>query len=496
MIGARLVGSAPQIASMPISIAKERQSSISRLVFRNAAAIGLARASSIVLDGFAFVLVTRYLGPVDYGHYVAILAFLGLIDSAADMTVLDIIVREMSKEPDRTGIWLGTGTVLRTALAALGFLAYSVYVYLGRTGAMSGLVGTAWIACLILPVGALRTPLAVFRAQMKMHFELGIILLTRLVNLALFLAVIHFHGQIYHFFIAVVASRTLLAVLSWTAALVLFRLRVLFRWDFFCYLIRESIPMGLSGLFVAVQLKVDILMMSVMVGAAAAGLYAVVAQLPEYFLYIPVIISTPMLPLLSRSFAESAVGRFQRLYQNLFDVVMAIVIPIGVVAFVMPRQLVTFLFGNRFAGAAHVLPLLILSVIFMWFSHATAIAAVAAKLQGSFLWIQSICVAIYLLLNLVLIPRWSAMGAATARLAATIVAPVLTYYVVKRRVGFSLETQTLRRMLFAGCIMAVAVVFASRFTLVVAGAIGTVVYGVTLWATRTTSRTLGHAEGE
>jgi O-antigen/teichoic acid export membrane protein len=459
-----------------------------RLLLGNIAAIGASRVGGILIDGLTYVLVARYFGPAEYGHYLALLAFLNLIDLAADMTVLDIAVREISKNPAQTGTWLATGTVLRLLLAGLGLLAYIPYIYLARIVQTSGMLATAWIASLILPVGALRMPLAVFRAKMKMHFELAVILITRLVNLALFLTLMHYHLHLYQFFLATLFSRLLLAVLVWGAALGWLHVRLSFRMDIFRTFVRESFPMGVSGLLVALQLKMDILMVAIICGAVAAGLYGAVAQLPEYSLLIPTIITTPLLPVLSSSSGEGLRGRFQRVYQNMVDAVITIVAPLVVLALVMPRETVSFLFGARFIDAAPVLPFLVLSVLFMWFSHALAIACVAAGLQKSFIWIQSICLSVYLVLNSLLIPSWGLRGAGFARLVANIIAPLLTYYVVKNRTGCAINKSTFRRTILASLAMAVALTFASRYPLLLAGSIGVLAYGATLYAIRPASR--------
>ena len=94
--------------------------------------------------------------------------------------------------------------------------------------------------------------------------------------------------------------------------------------------------------------------------------------------------------------------------------------------------------------AARIVPWLMLSIVGMWISHATAIATLAAGLQAHFVWIQSICMTAYLLLDWLLIPRWGMGGAVTGRLVATVLAPALTYWLVKRLRGFRLNVFELR----------------------------------------------------
>src|SRR5262249_5102989 len=204
-------------------------------------------------------------------------------------------------------------------------------------------------------------------------------------------------------------------------------------------LFRESIPMALSGGFVAVQFKADILLLSRLSSAAAAGLYGAVAQLPEYSLYVPVIISTPVLPMLSRAFATGSKNGFQELYGSMCSAIVSLVMPAAVMAIVMPASCVVFVFGAQYAPVSKVLPLLALSIVAMWISHATAIAALAIGLQAHFVRIQLICVSAYVVLDVLLISRFDVMAAGSVRLLANIIAPVLTYLLVKRA-GFGLDT--------------------------------------------------------
>lgn len=457
----------------------DRPDGLNALVLRNTAFIGGARIGSVALDGLTYILTARYLGPVEYGQYLSILAFLNLVDLASDMMVMDITVREISKEPERAEQWLAAGTVLRLGLAMLGVAAFGVYMYfVGRSG---DLLRAAVLASLCLPVGALRTPLALFRARMRMHYELGIVLATRALNLLLFAGLMYFGGRMSQFFLATLVSRAVLALLAWGAAWVVFRVGLGTARGYLHRLIRAAAPMGLSGAFVAIQFKADILMLARLAGPAAAGLYGAVAQLPEYSLYLPVIISTPVLPILSRLFIQSAQPQFQQVYGRMVHSIAVLVIPVAIPAILLPQAVVSLIFGAKYAAVAPVLPLVMLSMVAIWISHATAIAAVAAGLQAHFIWIQSICVAVYLGMDWLLLPRKGAMAAGVVRLITTVIAPILTHLILNKRTGFHFPTRALFRTVLAGAGMGSVMLVLSRFPLLVACAGGCLVYASLLW---------------
>lgn len=453
----------------------------------NMIAIGVARIGAILLDSLVYVLTARYFGPEDYGHYLAVLAFLTLVDVAADMSVMDIAVREMSQHPDESGGWLGALTFLRTGLGALGMAAFTAYsLFRGLNQAHQS---TLWLGLLILAAGSLRTPLAIFRAQMRMNYELAIILATRLFNLLLFMWLISLHSPVHHFFAAVLGSRALLAVLSWECVRRKFPVRLSIQKQQVLLLAKESLPMALSGLFVAIQLKADILILAQHAGKELAGLYGAVAQLPEYSLYLPVIISTPLLPVMSRAFRNSDVQEFTKFYQQMFDAILALGIPAAVLTAVMPAAVVKLLFGDGYVAASAYVPVLLLATMAMWASHAMAIAAVAGGLQRHFIWIQSVCVVLYVGLNWILIPGLGPMAAAYVRLLTAALAPVLTYIVVRRYVGAGLGFAGLGRTLLAGAGMAAALVMveaSSALPLIPAAMIGVAFYALAMWAMRQT----------
>src|SRR5438876_6140933 len=203
--------------------------------------IGVARTAAIVIDGLCYVVVARYLGPGEYGQYLAVMAYLTLIELTDDMTLVDITVREISNDRDNTGMWVSAATLLRMGMSAAGFLAYAAYVSFGPGRRTPSLLPAAWIAALMLPAGALRMPIAAFRAHLKMHYELVIIVVTRLANLLLFLLCINSRAGLPQLFLATVVSRLLLALLAWTTLVRLMSTKLRFEMTPLKRLARESV---------------------------------------------------------------------------------------------------------------------------------------------------------------------------------------------------------------------------------------------------------------
>ena len=438
--------------------------------------IAIARGSAIIFDGLSYIVIARSLGPLDYGLYIGIMAAVTLIDLSADLTVFDIAVREMSRHARQMGLWLGAATSLRVALGMAGLGVYAVYATWGPPSRSHAASVAAILAALALPLGALRTPIAVFRADMRMHYELLLIVVTRIINLLLVLFFVRIGGGLLPLILATVLSRAVLAVLGWVVVVRVFRVIPIFEFSPLKVLFLESIPMAVSGLLVAVQLKLDLVLVAFFRGAASAGLYAVVAQLPEYLLYIPVIMTTPLLPLLSRARMNAEHEEFNRIFRKLFQVIIAVAVPTVVMSFMRPREIVVLAFGQHYAESSRVFPLIMLSVAFMWISHALAVTMVASLLQKDFIWIQCLCVAAFLAVCLLYIPHSGAKAAAWARVIGSFMAPLLSWLVLRRKLRLPLPGAWVLRVLGASAAMAVSVLLMKALSIYTVLLVGTLVY--------------------
>ena len=450
---------------------------------RNTFAIAGVRFGSFALDGVAYLITARYLGPATYGTYLSLIAFTALMDVAGDMSLMDITVREMSHEDRPAGRILGAATTLRACFSLFGLSAYIGYVWWSRFTGETLLA--AWIAGLSLAIGAFRMPLALFRARLKMHFELGIVIAARVANLLIVGGLIAAHGRLSGFLGAALASRTLLALLAWTATYTFFKTKVSFVRAECHDLLLKSAPLAFAGVLVAVQLKGDILLVSRQLGAMSAGLYGVIAQIAEYSLYIPVIITTPVLPVLSRAYSRFDLTRFYGFYQKLFETTFAVALPITLVLALRAHQSIALVFGSKYDAAAGLLPLLALAMFAMWISHIVAIAAVASALQTHFIWIQSICAATYLGLDVILIPRTGLSSAVIVRVATCALAAALTYSVVRRYTGARLHVSAVAKPLIAGIVMTAIDRTCAWLPLLVALPVAAIVYLSTLRALQT-----------
>ena len=87
-----------------------------RRVAWNTAAQGAGKAVVLAIGLASVVITTRYLGATGYGKVALAFAFIQMLGILADVGLLTVVVREISRDPGSTDRLVGNALVLRLVL--------------------------------------------------------------------------------------------------------------------------------------------------------------------------------------------------------------------------------------------------------------------------------------------------------------------------------------------------------------------------------------------
>jgi O-antigen/teichoic acid export membrane protein len=198
-------------------------------------------------------------------------------------------------------------------------------------------------------------------------------------------------------------------------------------------LVSESWPLLASGLAVMIYMRIDQVMLAMLGGDAQAGQFAAALRISEVWYFIPGAVATAAFPVLLARRSQGT-HSYERYLQNLYDSTAWIGITTAVVLWLSAPQLIDLLYGAPYREAVGVLQVQI------WGGVAAAMSFVHGKwllaegLQRLGLYYTLIGCVVNVTLNVMLIPRYGAIGAAWSTLASQLgVLPVQLLFPRGRR---------------------------------------------------------------
>jgi O-antigen/teichoic acid export membrane protein len=359
--------------------------------------------------------VARYLGPGKFGLLSYTLAVVALGMSLVELGLDAVLRRELLSRPEEAPSLLAAALRLRL-VAALG-----CYVLLAGWALTVGSSGEERALFLVLgltffqPVGLVADIWLQARLQARAAVIAQWVALA--VGAVLRVGLIQQGAGLVAFAWVAVVELVLMAGATWRAAR-----RAGMRTggrrpatDVLRRLVRAAWPLVLSGLAVAVYLRIDVVMLRSLLGSDSAGIYAAAVRISELGYFVPVLLAGSVLPALLRSRAQGDAAYGRRL-QQFYDLNAALAYGLAAVTALAAGPVIRLAYGADFAPAVPVLTWHAWSSVFVFLGVARSQFLVNENL-GVFYFASTAAGAVANIgLNLWLIPRAGAVGAAQATL--------------------------------------------------------------------------------
>lgn len=395
-------------------------------VFQNTAVLLAGRAASLVLSAGTSILLARYLGHERMGEYGAIYAYLTLYSFLATFGLDQILAREVSLRRSEAAQIFHTGSLLALGFATVGALLAPLLAPLfGYSSQLRWLIAVAALDMLILP--PFRLPAIVFQVDMRQWFSVGIGLLRQLLWLLALVLLAMGKAAFYQ----VIVARTLCGVVEAALVVVFSRRGGLlegprrFLREDARRMLRDASPLVITSIAISVYHRIDQVMLHNMTGDRALGPYVVAVQLIEIFSTLPVALMSSLFPVLTQTAGNDKT--FRHYLETSYRLLL--VVAFAACAVITPIALpgIEFLYGREYLPTAALLIVLIWSEVPVFFGVAINSAIIAKGLQR-YLPASTIVGAVAnIALNLVVIPRYGALGASWATVASYSLAGIFMF---------------------------------------------------------------------
>lgn len=368
------------------------------------------------------VWIARYLGPEQFGLFSFATAFIGLFGAVAGLGLQSIVVRDIVRDPTCKEETLGTAAVLQLGGGVLAYgLILSTIFWLRPDDALA-----KWLVAILgsmMLFKASEVAMYWFESQVLSKYTVWVQNGSFLVFAAVKVALILGHAPLLAFAWATIAEAALVALLLLAMLGArgpsLVTLKVSFARA--KVLLADSWPLLLSGLAIATYMKIDQIMLGLMLGDEAVGIYSAATRISEVWYFVPMMIVASVFPTILRAKKQSEALYQQRL-QRLYDLMVWLSVAVALPITFLSDPIVVLLYGPAYAEAGTVLAIHIWASIFVFLGVASGQWFIAENRQILSFQRTMIGAAINIFLNYIFIPRFGPVGAAVATVAAQVTA--------------------------------------------------------------------------
>ncbi|MBP2029472.1 O-antigen/teichoic acid export membrane protein [Methanohalophilus levihalophilus] len=358
------------------------------------------------------IYLARYLGVVDFGKFSFLFAYLSFFVVITDFGLQTVLIREISQNKSRTREFIGNALIFNLILSIISFiLAISVISLMQYPEDTTLFIYIIAFSIFFISYSGIYT--SIFRANLEMKYNLYSKIAYRLFSAILIFAVIFNEGSLLTIVTIMLAAEVLKTALDYHFSKKFVRPSYNIDFKLWKYLLKESLPIAITGIFAAIYHNIDILMLSIMKGDESVGYYTSALKLVLPLGFIPSAMMMSLFPILS-SYATQPKEKLSKIYSLSLKYTLLFALPIGIGVTFLAEEIIVTIFGDEFALASSALMILIWAQICIFVNTVNADTLVSLHEQKTVTKIVVISAFLNVLLNLIVIPIYDFDGAAIA----------------------------------------------------------------------------------
>jgi PST family polysaccharide transporter len=414
-----------------------------RRIMGNTGWLMMDRVVRMGMGLFVGVWIARYLGPAQFGSLNFALSFMALFGTVTTLGLEGLVVRELLHNDHDTHEILGTTLALRCGSGVLAVGLSIATLRLIQPHDKQALLLVS-ILSLTLLFQAVDTIDSFFQSQVKSKITVWAKNAAFLIFAGVRVWLICVKAPVWSF-AAASAGEGVLGALglmlgyrlsggrlsTWRAS-----------WPRAALLLQQSWPLLFSGMAIIVYMRLDTVMLKVMRGDYAVGVYAAATRVSEVWYFIPTTIILSVQPAIMK--VRDQPGVFNDRIRKLFSLMTVSAYLIGTAVALGSHAITRALYSNSYAAAAPVLAVHVWASVFVFLGVAQSPWDLSKNLLTLSLWRTLSGAIINVAMNLYLIPRYGAMGAAIATVVSYAISGVFAnFFSARTRPIFYMQMRAL-----------------------------------------------------
>jgi len=458
--------------------------SIARTIAKNTGILVALEIITRITGMILTIAIARTLGPADFGFFTFAFSFGGLFGILATFGLDRLVTREVARDHERTGSYLGRVLVVETALSTIAMvLMLAILPALGYQP--SRILIVAMAGAIMLLDSFIRLIACFFRAYQRMEYEALVRTFLRVVNVSISLAVL----CLGYGLMALVAAQLVVFTLALLLSLFIVRRKIArpvftLHWRPYQVLLKAAVPFALIMAFISIYQRTGTILLSLLQGDEVTGWYSAAATFIRIFDFIPMGLEGALLPAMAQ-FGRSSQEAWHNAYRRSMKYLLVMALPIAIGLAMRSSQFVRLLLGEQYSRSASILSVVIWVLAISFLNLGASNALISIDKEKTYLRIVGFAAALNVAANWLLVPLLGPYGVAIAKLLTECVVLAGQFYALAL-VGRNIQLgQIMAKPLASGLVLAAVLYLSKELNLLLVVPLGAVVYIAALLLLRT-----------
>ena len=412
-------------------------------IFTNVFWAMLGKVVNMIGALFVGILVARYLGPEQYGIMNYVISYVTLFTVLSTFGLSNIEVRELAKTPESRDLIMGTCFRIRLFFSTVAYVCIIISLILFNTDWETTIMILMY--GLILYSGCFEVIRNYFTSIVQNEYVVKSEIARTVIGAAIKIVLLFLHCPLIFFVGAAIFDTVLVAsgyCISYQS--IVGKIRT---WGYdknlVPCLIKDSFPLVLSGAAIIVYQRIDQVMIGNMIDKESVGYFATASKFLDIILYIPVVLTQTMTPLLVQLYRRDEEGYAVK-SQQFMNIVVWVSILIALFVSLISYWLIKYTYGIQYMAAVPILQIMAWKTVGMSLSS-TGGQLIILENKQKWAVIRNLCgCVVCVVLNLVFIPLYGIIGSAIVTIITVFVSGYLANILIPPyRDFFAMESKAL-----------------------------------------------------
>lgn len=407
-------------------------------IAKNTSYLTLALIIQKVIAFLYFVILARNLGPEVLGKYYFAVSFTTIFSIFIDLGLANYLIRETAK--DKEGSQNILSNILGLKIVSSFFSVFLVFLFINFLGDHDSLsINLVYLStvCMVLDSFTL-TFFSSARGFHNLKFESISSVIFQLIVLIFGYVFIRLNYSILIIMLALVLASSFNLVYSFLILKLKIKIPISIKFDFIFIkkILLLSLPFALFGIFQRLHTYLDSVLLSFISGDYYVGIYQVSFKIIFALQFLPLAFTASLYPAMSFYWKNNHEQLKTTLRRSL-DYLLLISIPISVGIFLLADKII-LIFDNAYQESYWPLRISILSLIFIFINFPLGSLLNACDKQSKNTKNMLIVLIFSVIFNIVLIPKFQAIGASVVVLFSNLLMFILAIIECKKIIKYNL----------------------------------------------------------